>query len=388
MQGKAGRLYYQVIHDREVRQLKTPHRLLPEEWRKLALSLSDDVPAGLEKHLLSVRELLLCEQKLMRNIVQNMENRHSKFSANELVDAFKHVTSGSSVFSFMQSVVNEKRQKGCIRTSEAYQTTLNRFMRFREGEDLAFVSFDACVAESFERHLLSAGLRRNTSSFYLRILRTVYHLAVEQGLAEPATPFKHVYTGIDKTAKRAVPQRYIKKLKELDCSSNDSLSLARDLFLFSFYTRGMSFIDIAYLRKTDLKYGVLTYWRKKTGQRLDILWEREMQEIVERHPNAGGAYLLPIITKEDGTERLQYRNALRLINRKLKLIGRKIGLRAPLSMYAARHSWASIARDHNVPLAVISKGMGHDSESTTQIYLASLDASAVNKANRKILRML
>lgn len=56
--------------------------------------------------------------------------------------------------------------------------------------------------------------------------------------------------------------------------------------------------------------------------------------------------------------------------------------------YIRRHSWASIAKSRNVPISVISEGMGHDSENTTQIYLASLDASVVDKANKKILDLL
>lgn len=61
---------------------------------------------------------------------------------------------------------------------------------------------------------------------------------------------------------------------------------------------------------------------------------------------------------------------------------------APLTLYVARHAWASIARSKNVPISVISEGMGHDSESTTRIYLASLDTVAVDKANRMIIKSL
>ena len=77
-----------------------------------------------------------------------------------------------------------------------------------------------------------------------------------------------------------------------------------------------------------------------------------------------------------------------LINRKLKTIGNMVGIQLPLTMYVARHSWASAAKTKNVPISVISEGMGHDSELTTQIYLASLDTAVVDKANRMILKSL
>ena len=210
---------------------------------------------------------------------------------------------------------------------------------------------------------------------------------MEKGLTEQRNPFRHVYTGIDKTVKRAIPLKAIKQIKELDLSMNPSLEFARDMFLFSFYTRGMSFIDMAYLKKKDLQNGILSYRRRKTGQQLFIRWEKCMQEIVDKYQRNGTDYLLHIINKV-GNEQRQYRNALRLVNNKLKEIAIIVGLQVNLTMYVSRHSWASIAKNKNVPLSVISEGMGHDSEATTQIYLASLDNSLVDKANEMILKNL
>jgi len=111
-----------------------------------------------------------------------------------------------------------------------------------------------------------------------------------------------------------------------------------------------------------------------------------MQEIVEKYDNPLSSYLLPIIKPMNGDERTQYQNAMYLINRKLKEIGKIVGIKLPLTMYVARHSWASVAK--NKPISVISEGMGHDSEMTTQIYLASLDTAIVDKANSMILNSL
>ena len=126
----------------------------------------------------------------------------------------------------------------------------------------------------------------------------------------------------------------------MDLSHCPSLDYARDMFLFSFYTRGMSFVDMAYLKKNDLKNGILTYRRKKTGQRLCIRWERDMQDILEKyHISQESPYLLPIIHKIGKEERKQYNNALHLVNKKLKFIGSILQLSIPLTMYVARHKW-------------------------------------------------
>ena len=96
--------------------------------------------------------------------------------------------------------------------------------------------------------------------------------------------------------------------------------------------------------------------------------------------------LNPIDTQQE--ERRQYQNAGHFVNRRLKRIGEKLGLAIPLTSYVARHAWASLAKSKNIPISTISEAMGHDSEATTRIYLASLDTSVVDRANRLILKSL
>lgn len=223
----------------------------------------------------------------------------------------------------------------------------------------------------------------------MRILRATYNRAVEKGLTAQKYPFKHVYTGMDKTVKRAISLKDIRRIKELDLTGKPHWELARDMFLFSFYTRGMSFIDMAYLRKSNLKSGILSYRRHKTGQQLHIRWESCMKEIVTKYTaGCSGDYLLPILKLPSKKLRSQYKSTLFRINKYLKEIARLCGIAAPLTMYVTRHSWASIAKSKNIPISVISEGMGHDSEETTRIYLASLDSSVIDKANSIILKDL
>lgn len=292
-------------------------------------------------------------------------------------------------FVFMEHVIAHLKALGKERTPETYAATLRSFRRFRRGRDLTFDEVDSDQMLAYESYLRSNGVRPNSTSFYMRILRAVYNRAVEKELTVQRHPFRHVYTGVDKTVKRAVPLRTIRRIREMDLSDSSALAFARDVFLFSFYTRGMSFVDIAYLRKKDLCGGVLSYRRRKTGQQLFVKWEKCMQEIVHRYDNPHSPYLLPIINPAGEVEpRRQYIYAAHRINRHLKAIGNRLGLSVPLTMYVSRHAWASIARSKNVPLSVISEGMGHDSEHTTRIYLASLDTMAIDRANSKILKSL
>lgn len=150
----------------------------------------------------------------------------------------------------------------------------------------------------------------------------------------------------------------------------------------------MAMVDMSYLKKSNLKNGILSYCRQKTNQQLFIRWEDKMQEIVGRYGNPDSEFLLPLIKPDGKDYRRQYQNASHLINRHLKELGRRLGMTEPLTMYRARHAWASIAHANNVPVSVISQGMGHDSEKTTRIYLASLDTSVIDQANNAIIRLL
>lgn len=191
---------------------------------------------------------------------------------------------GVFVFEYMQEQIERLRGQGKERTVETYQSALNSFMKFRDGIDLCFDEMDADLMEHYETEMRSTHhLSRNTTSFYMRILRCVYRKAVGEGLALPADPFENVYTGVDKTSKRAATLTDIKHIKQLDLSDHKSLEFARDIFLFSFYMRGMSFIDLAYLRKKDLNSGFVSYSRRKTGKKLIIRWEKQMQEIIDRY---------------------------------------------------------------------------------------------------------
>lgn len=390
---KEGSLYYQVIQSRIVRQISTNYKVYASEWdshsEKIVLPLFDSPRRNL---LMSYQERIEWDMRRLRKVIGTYSIRGIKFSADEIVAEYHRLSEECSLSNFMHHVITQLQQLGRARTAETYTATLVSFTAFRNGADIPLDGIDSDLMAQYEGWLANRGVAKNTVSFYMRILRAVYNRAVEKGLTEQRFPFKHVYTGIDKTVKRAISIDTIKKLKVVDLSLKPALDFARDMFLFSFYTRGMSFVDMAYLKKKDLQNEMLVYRRRKTKQQLLVKWEPCMQEIVDKYFDNGSEYLLPIIKqstlgrngkKQD--ERTLYKNAFHLVNHHLKELSKMMGISPSLTMYVARHSWASAAKMKNVPLSVISEGMGHDSEATTQIYLASLDSSIIDRANKMIL---
>ena len=386
--GKEGTIYYQIIQDRVIRQLKTDYRVFTHEWDAQSNRVITDAQSRYD-FLQSVQERISWDIKRLQTIINQLENSHIKYTADDVISTFYKSTDEQSLFNFMQATMARLKQMGKIRTAENYSYALKSFMQFRQGKDVPLSEIDSDLMQSYEAHLQGKGAVRNTSSFYLRIFRALYNRALEKGLTEQRNPFRHVYTGVDKTVKRAIPLPAIKRMKSLDLSLQPNLEFARDMFLFSFYTRGMAFIDMAYLKKTDIQGGNLSYRRRKTGQQLVIKCEKQMQVIIGKYPaDSSSTYLLPILKYPYHDIHKCYRNILSGINRNLKEVAKLAGITIPLSMYCARHSWASAAKGKNIPLSVISEGMGHDSESTTQIYLASLDNVLVDRANAQILKSL
>ena len=386
---KEGTLYYQVIHNRVVRQIYTDYKLFASEWDCHSEAVNLHLISSKDErnnYLLSISSRIRWDKDRLNKIIYTL-SQSGTFVADDIVVRFLN-RQEQSFNDYICLQIARLKRLGKIRTSETYTAALRSFSGFMNDKEVLFDQLNADLIAEYEAYLKGRGNSPNTVSFYMRILKAVYNRAVEDGLTEQRHPFKSVYTGVEKTLKRAISLNDLKHIKGLDLSLKPSLDFARDMFLFCFYTRGMSFIDMAYLRKKDLQNGILSYRRRKTGQQLFIKWERCMQEIVDKYPINETEYLLPIITKRDEDYRKQYTNELHRVNHLLKKIGKQLDLPILLTMYVGRHSWASIAKSRNVPISVISEGMGHDSENTTQIYLASLDTSVVDKANKKILDLL
>ncbi len=389
-QGKEGSLVFILIHGRMVIRITSKYKIFSHEWdKKTGTILLPEPSSPRYGHVSSIKESLQWELGRLRRIVRECEITDGQVDLKEIASAFSPgINTQDSMFNFMHNQALHKKRLGKLRSSEICLSTINSFMNFRGGVDLTYDMVDSELIELYEAWMQKEGLTRNTTSFYMRVLRTNYKLAVEQGLTTDRNPFRHVYCGMDKTVKRSIPFEEIRKINALDLSRKPALDFVRDMFMFSFFTRGMAFVDMAFLKKSDLNNGYLTYRRKKTGQYLNIEWTGQMQSIIDKYKHNNTRYLLPIITREDGSERRQYQSLMRKINRRLKEIARLTNLPTPLSMYYSRHSWATIARSKDIPLSVISEGLGHDSETTTQIYLDSIKSGEVDKANRKILEGL
>lgn len=381
---RPGSIVYLVTHRRVARQITTEFKIYPHEWGER----KSTVIATVENDSRMIAQKIRWDLERLDEIVGNLEKSGNAYSSDDVVAEFKRMGNEDSFFLFMENTIARLRQLNYTGTANNYRAALGSFKRFRGQEDIPIGALDHIVMEDYQAYLHTSGLVSNSISFYMRILRAVYNRAVEQNLTKDRRPFRTVFTGVEKTVKRAISIQDIRRIRELDLSRNPYLEFARDIFLFLFLCRGMSFIDAAFLKKTDVQNGILTYHRHKTGQLLRVKVINPIHELIERLSNADSPYLLSVISNPGTEERRQYESALRRVNKSLKTIAEELKLPASLSTYVARHTWATIAKYKNVPVNVISDALGHDSVATTQIYLASIDSSIIDDANELVINGL
>lgn len=399
VEGKAGTVYYQIIHNRQVARINTDIHVHPNEWK--ALYDNGNSISGMS---LFIRKRINCDMERVKTIIQKCENSGTNYSVKTIVAFYKmgvsdsqsgerHTdtsrVSGQSLFTFMRNRIKELKKEQRNGTAANYRHTLNSFLSFAAGCDITMPMITEELMERYEAWLKVSGLKRNSISFYMRVLRAVYNRAIRKGLVRQAFPFRNVYTGIDKTRKRAVKEEVIIALNKLDLSDKPALQLARDLFMFSFTTCGMPFVDMAYLKKSNVRNGYIRYERKKTGQPLQVRILPFIKNVMRKYAKESSPYVFPIITSTEPKKAYhQYRNALMNYNHCLHKLSDLLPEPTLITSYVSRHSWATIARDHGNTAPTIGKALGHTNENTTQIYLDSIGETEVDKMNEEIISHL
>ena len=280
----------------------------------------------------------------------------------------------SKVLGFMKQVARGLQVEGNFGTAHVYRSSLNAIIAYRGKDDFAFNEVTSEWLKGFEVYLRSRGCSWNTVSTYLRTFRAVYNRAVDLHRA-PYVPhlFRSVYTGTRADHKRALCDDDMKK----------------EFFILMFLLRGIPFVDLAYLRKSDLRDNVITYRRRKTGRPLSVTLTPEAMVLMKKYMNrdSSSPYLFPFLESREGTKEAyrEYQLALRSFNQQLMLLGELLGLGDKLSSYTARHTWATTAYYCEIHPGIISEAMGHSSITVTETYLKPFRSKKIDEANRQVV---
>lgn len=387
-EGRETFLFVQVIYRRKVGHLPLSYKLAEDEWDERGQRIRLPSGASPEKAvaLLRLQDKLDRVRALLWRQTGEME-KNGTFSIPALIEAGCEQQKLFFWQTYMNCEIDRLNRLGQTKTARHYASTRNSFADFLDGRTIRLDEIDEPLLRHYETWLFSKGLTVNTVSFYFRILRAAWNKAACEGLIDKGnSPFDHVKQRVEKTRKLAVEEKVIRQLENLQHPGtlNESLALACDLFLFCYYARGMAFIDLAYLTRDNIKGKMLVYTRHKTGKELRIEILPEMRKLIDKYAgSAPGNFLFPVLKSEKPAPQ-EYESALRLQNKRLKKLGNIVG--ASLSTYVARHSWASIARQKGIPIELISECMGHSSLKVTSIYIASLDNSRLDQANKIVVQ--
>lgn len=388
-----GSLSLRFIHRRKVKQLTTLFKLYPREWDTLQQQLIHR-NSDRESYLRQVEDYLQRSKLLFEQTIHSLEKKGS-YELEEIVCHFRFDSSDISLLSFVRRLSGEMMRFGQERTARAYRTAAYGLVEFNNGKDLPLLHINRFLIKSYERALKEKGRTLNTISFYMRNLRAIYNKAIQEGYfaSDPVSPFREVYTGVEKAPTRAFSSEEIQRLHDLEFSrclnsnkkvfNSGSPSLYRSwrLFFFCFYARGMSFVDMAYLRKSNIQGDLIRYYRKKTGQLIEVKITPKLQLLIDSFTQEvkHSSYLFPIIHDSNKSKRLYYESGLRQQNKCLKILAAKAGINRSLSTHVSQHSWAMMAKKE--PMWIVNESQGHCNEKTTYIYLASLDNFTLNRAN-------
>lgn len=382
-------LVFQIIHNRRKKVLYTKYKIRESDFDPLSEKVRTDTGPHLSgRSILQMNRELNKERKMLLSKIAFYEEHNIDFGVEDLDDRSSR-RHNVLLLQYMNKQIREKLLSRRNGTAAAYKSTHSSLQKYLGGKDVRASEINPMFVRKYEEFLHKQQVSANTIAFYMRNLRTIYNNIVQDGFtAVGESPFKVTRTTVHKTVKRALSKKNMVLL--VHCSfphSEPLLEFARDVFLFSFYTRGMSLVDIVFLRKEHIFDNAIHYVRHKSSQPLRITITEPLAALIDKYDN-DSPYVFPILRDDSPFSHYdQYRSALARINRNLKRVGVKLGLTTPLTTYVARHTWATLAKQCGAPVAVISEGLGHASEKITHIYLKEFDSDVLDRINEMVTRL-
>mgnify|MGYP003643343727 CR=1 FL=1 len=383
-------VYLRITKDRRTIFFRTPYTSSEKEW--------DEKQGKFTKHAsdyLSKNRLLLKFIDRATNIVTNLEQNKSDYTLSDIERTLRIETNpvGKAIYPFWEEIVSEQKLAGRTGNARIHSDTLISVKKFAKGKELIFHQITPEFLEKYESWLRSRGGTDGGIGVKMRSIRSVFNSAIKRGrIKEDLYPFKlyKVSKLKGKGIKKALKLEDIQKVAQLDLSEYPTLIDTRNYFIFSFYTRGMNFADMATLKWSDISDDRIYYTRSKTKGNFQIKILPPVQEILNYYKGRSTPtdYVFPILLEQGMTfSHLENRKrkVLKRYNKRLKEIAALCGIDKPLSSYVARHSYANSLKQKGISTDIISESMGHQNIAITQAYLKELDNSLIDEAMEVLL---
>lgn len=372
----------QIIHKSKIKKISLGYEASIKEW-----NFTTSRPN--RKHPNYKRLFVFIEKKQSEanNIMLKFEDENEDYTIDELMEQIAPKKDNKSFFFYTQSIIEELQKTNKFGNAKAYKTVLNSVIEFSKNKDFHLTKINYKWLKSFENFHLAKGNSINGISVYLRTIRAILNRAIREDIIKHEHyPFYKFKIKKEQTRKRAIEKEDVFKIRDIELIENTPEWHAKNYFLFSFYTRGMSWIDMVNLKKNNISAERISYKRAKTGKLYSIKINEAIQNILDLYINNNSEYIFPIIKRPDNPTDIKkdIENGMKTYNKYLKRLAAKCKIDTKLTGYVARHSWATIAKKMGYSVEIISEGLGHGEIRTTQIYLADFDDNVLDDANDMI----
>ncbi len=369
-----------VYFGRQKKRYKTPFKATQEVYdRLLANRLRNDSTKQLKRQTVSWldKQTQIAESIVpftfsdFENILYAEKTKSRKIQLNDGVNSIydKHI----------QSLNDEGR----ISTANSYQDSLTSILSYKKNLKVSQITPD--FLKGYEKWMTDNGRSLTTVGMYLRALRTIFNIAIENEVIDASKyPFKKYTIPAPQKISRTLKKEEIKLIINYT-AKRDADAIALDYWVFSFISNGMNFKDIALLKYGNINGDFIEFRRAKTkrttkNNSLPIMvpLDESLLDIIRKRGNKSKKkedYIFPIL-KHGLTPQQEYdhiKTFVRNTNKRLTRVGIELGLSHKVTSYVARHCFATIQKNNNAPLAYISEALGHSNLKTTQNYFGRFE---------------
>lgn len=380
-------IIFRITHNRKVYTLNSGFQTTEIHWNDKRNEIDKSHPNA---SLLNIR---ISQQffKIQQAILQ-LDGDFSMEKLRFMIDDNPKKQLNTTFKSFSDKLISQMIEINRTGNAIVYQTAVNRLLSFYGRDDLGFQEIDYSLLDDFAHHLSMNGLKQNSISNYFRSIRAIYNKAIKAKIIERSNyPFAEISIRSEKTAKRAISKDDITKLMRLKLETNSTAERSLKHFLLSFYLRGMSFTDLAYLKQSNIIDGRVVYKRRKTHKDYSIKLFPEAQVLFEQLYVDGSKYLLPILPNDALEDSIATKKIIRQFikttNKYLKRLSEIAEIGSPVTTYTSRHSFGTIAKRLGYSNELIAESLGHEyGNKITNIYLDTFDTEVIDSMHQCVIK--
>ena len=338
------------------------------------------------------RALLSLESRAL-TIINDFISDNIDFTLNQFETKFRGFNNRKiTVKKYLENLIQDYENADKYGPAEPYKNLKSALFKYAK-KPIMFKDIDFEFLKGFENYLRSKGNTDGGIAFKMRQLRTSFNRAINEDIVNSSSyPFrKYKISKLKgKSNKIALVAEELRRFEKVDLSRQMHLVTSHKLFMFSFYCRGINWVDMMELMWSDIYDGKIHYTRMKTKQRFVVEVSEKLKEILsyfkKNFPHT--SYVFPILLKDGLTpkqKRDRKQKTIKKFNEDLKALGGLANISKPLTSYVTRHTYATYLYNEGKPVEIISASMGHSSVLVTMSYLKEFEDSVLDEANRILL---